>query len=435
MNKMATATKTKNTNTLKLIKLETLNIDDFDTLKELLKFESVSGKESKVALYIKERLTELNFEVKKDSKGNIYATRGIADEYPLLNAHMDIVNLSNRFGGTYSSKYSTTNYKGQKKETSKKYSSLMVESYDYDGYLSKEIEEIRAKKVSEKAKSSVEISDSEAIKIWENDKADIDLLFGEEYKIIGFKCANCVNTCKAFKLCYFFKPNDLIETKRQYAIYKKENNEINETEDGLAFQQSFDIDNNIKVINKREVINTKESSKEKYIIKVDLINDKISGSGKKRVLGGDDKCGVFIALKVAELLPDLPLKVLFTVEEETGCNGVKFFVKEKPEWLTDVKYSLTIDRKDSCHLLWSQRGTRSCNNKFAGELMYQGVRQGIPVKLRDGGSADVVTLRDYVPNAVNMSAGYYKAHTSDEYIIPSDVDKIVGWVRNIVKNV
>ena len=69
MNKMATATKTKNTNTLKLIKLETLNIDDFDTLKELLKFDSVSGKESKVALYIKERLTELNFEVKKDSKG------------------------------------------------------------------------------------------------------------------------------------------------------------------------------------------------------------------------------------------------------------------------------------------------------------------------------------------------------------------------------
>ena len=129
------------------------------------------------------------------------------------------------------------------------------------------------------------------------------------------------------------------------------------------------------------------------------------------------------------------MKILFTVDEETGCNGVKYFVKNKAEWLNDVKYSLTIDRKDFCHLLWSQRGTRSCSNDFAGELMYQGVRTGIPVSIQDGGSADVVTIRDYVPNAVNMSAGYYKAHTKNEYIIPSEVDKIVGWVKNIIENV
>lgn len=427
------AIKKKNNKIEELITLQNLSIDNFDTLKELLKFESVSGKESKVALYIKEKLTELNFKVMKDSKGNIYATRGIADRYPLINAHMDIVNLANRFGSSYKSKfYNTTTKKGKKKEE-KSFSSLMVESYDYDSYLSKEIEDIKAKKLNDNKKNISEISDEEANKIWEEDKSQIDLLFGEEYKMVGFRCAHCVNTCKSFKLCYFFKPNNNIDTKKQYAVYKKEESEKHESS---YIQQSFDVDNNIRKLKetkseKSEVVKV-SSSKEKYIIKVDLINDKISGSGKNRVLGGDDKCGIFIALMVAESLPNLPMKILFTVEEETGCNGVKHFVKTNPQWLDDVKYSLTIDRKDSCHLLWSQRGTRSCTNKFAAELMYHGIRSGIPVSLEDGGSADVVVLRDFVPDAVNMSAGYYKAHTSSEYIVPSEVDKIVGWVKNII---
>ena len=53
----------------------------------------------------------------------------------------------------------------------------------------------------------------------------------------------------------------------------------------------------------------------------------------------------------------------------------------------------------------------------------------------DGSVADVIHIRNLVPNSVNMSAGYYNAHTSDEYIVPSDVDRIIGWVKNILLNV
>lgn len=424
------------------IELKNLQMEDFDMLQDLLKFESISKREEKVANYVKKKLIELGFSVNKDSMGNIFASRGISHNYPLLNCHLDIVELLKRFGSSFDKSSGKT-----KEEKYGSYKSLIFDNYGYTNYLNNEIQEIKAKKSSEQNTVSInldDLSDEEAISTWEADKSEIKLMYGEDFKAIGFKCANCVNSCKAFKLCYYFEPNSDIKTKKIYLKSKKELEAVNKENESLKennspddvdfIQESFDLGDKIVKLNKVNTVSNEPKLKnQKYIIKMDLINDKISGSGKHRVLGGDDKCGIFIALKVAEMLRDTPMKILFTVQEETGCNGVKFFVKNNSKWLEDVKYSITIDRRDYCHLLWSQRGTRSCSDNFAAELMYQGIRAGIPVKLEDGGSADVVTLRNYVPNSVNISAGYYKAHTADEYIVPSEVDKIVGWVKNIVK--
>lgn len=423
------------------IKLYNLLIEDYDLLKNLLQYESVSGMESEVASYVELLLTEMNFEVKKDGMGNIYATRGVSDSYPLMNAHLDIVNL-NRGYKSYLTKGSTkvssiSNEK--KKKESKLYNSLALDSFDYNYSVSSSKEREYSTKI--KPVNNMEISEEEAIEIWNKNHTDLAMCFLKEFLLFGFTCNNCVNSCKKHKLCGYFAPNDSIDTKKIFAIYTKNNEKIVKANEKKSdtIQESFDLDGKIKTltpIKSKEKKMVKQNNKsEKYIIKMDLISDRISGSGKNRVLGGDDKVGVFMALKIAEKCPDLPMKILFTVEEETGCNGVKYFVKHNAKWLEDVKYSLTVDRKDTCHLLWSQKGTRSCSNEFAAELMYHGVREGIPVSIQDGGSADVVILRDFVPNAVNMSAGYFKAHTSSEYIVPSAVDKIFGWIKNIVQNI
>lgn len=418
------------------IKLENLIMEDYELLKKLLIHESVSGKETELADYVKIILKELNFVVKQDKMGNIYAIRGLAEKYPLINAHLDIVNLNKSYGSYFNNYFSKNTIKDSYLKTeSKRYSSLALNNFDYS---------INSSKSNTNATKKVEVTEEEILKIWKEQSKELKSCFCKEFIKYGFTCKNCINTCKKNKICGYFANNDDLETKKLFAIYKK----INETTDEKSnendfIQETFDLDGKIKNLQppiknesmykaKNKTTSTKD---EKYIVNVDLIEDKITGSGKNRVLGGDDKCGLFLALKVAEQLPDLPMKILFTVEEETGCNGVKYFVKHHAKWLEDVKYSLTIDRKDTNHLLWSQRGVRSCTNDFAGELFYQGMMAGIPVSIQDGGSADVVTLRDYVPNAVNMSAGYFKAHTSNEYIVPSAVDKILGWVKNIVKNV
>lgn len=423
------------------IKLYNLTIEDYDLLKSLLQYESVSGMESEVASYVEVLLTEMNFEVKKDGMGNVYATRGISNNYPLMNAHLDIVNLNRGYKSYLSKSYrnvSSTRKENKKKE-SKLYNSLALDSFDYNYSFSSNKEKVSGAKTN--TVNSVDISEEEANEIWNKRHNDLAMCFMKEFLQFGFTCSNCVNSCKKYKLCGYFAPNDFIDTKKLFAAHIKNNESIVKKKKSKSdtIQQSFDLDGKIKNLapiksKEKKTVNQKSKS-EKYIIKMDLIGDKISGSGKNRVLGGDDKVGVFMALKIAEKCPDLPMKILFTVEEETGCNGVKYFVKHHANWLEDVKYSLTVDRKDTCHLLWSQKGTRSCSNEFAGELMYHGVRAGIPVSIQDGGSADVVTLRDYVPNAVNMSAGYFRAHTSSEYIVPSAVDKIFGWIKNILENV
>lgn len=440
---MITTLGTKSMVNKNFIQLNNLQMEDYDLLKSLLQYESVSGMESEIAAYVELLLTEMNFDVKQDGMGNIYATRGISDNYPLMNAHLDIVNLNKhcKSKSYVSTTNSVTNKNNSKnKQDTKLYNSLVLDSFNYNSFVSKDKEKEDKIQITNTFEQEIDVSEEEAIKIWNEKHSDLSMYFFKEFLVFGFTCSNCVNGCKKYKLCGYFAPNDSMNTKKRFAAYvKKSENIVKEKKNSNIIQESFDLDNNMKTLapiktKEKKIVNLTNKS-EKYIIKVDLIEDKISGSGKYRVLGGDDKVGVFMALKIAEKCPDLPMKILFTVEEETGCNGVKYFVENNAKWLGDVKYSLTVDRRDTCHLLWSQKGTRSCSNDFAGELIYHGVNEGIPVRIQDGGSADVVILRDYVPNAVNMSAGYFKPHTSSEYIVPSAVDKIFGWIKNIVQNV
>lgn len=60
-------------------------------LKKLYKIYSPSGKEWRLRQFIQQRLAELGVEMVIDKAGNLYATKGKADTYPCIVAHMDQV--------------------------------------------------------------------------------------------------------------------------------------------------------------------------------------------------------------------------------------------------------------------------------------------------------------------------------------------------------
>jgi hypothetical protein len=155
-------------------------------------------------------------------------------------------------------------------------------------------------------------------------------------------------------------------------------------------------------------------------------------SSEDRVLGGDDKCGVALALATAFRLKNEPMKILFTVGEEIGCVGIKAFIKEHADWFKDVKYSITIDRRGSDNLLKWSAGKQNCSDKFCAQLALHGVLAGIPVKVESGMLADVVYIRDIVPEAANISAGYYNPHSTTEYIEFEAMCFILEWLRRII---
>lgn len=414
------------------IELKYINKEDLKFFKEILTAETIGKKEYLIKDTLLNKLDLLGFNCEVDDIGNISAIRGKSDDYAMLNAHMDIVN--NSYYNSYSSYKPVKEYNSS---FSSKFGSSFFDrqdisaEYDNDYYFYSEVYDIIVDTKEHhtiKEEYHAEVIDSLAPYLVNLGLKDISNM--------NLDCMCCKGECKNYYICdnfqFHLEGERTIETfldnLEDYVIKAAE--ELSEYEDGYYDEEEVE----------EEIIDSfdDESNEHKevdYEVIIDLVADKIKGKGKPRVLGGDDKCGIFIALKVAEMLPDIPLKILFTVQEETGCIGINHFVKNNEEFFEDVKYSLTIDRRDKDNLLWSQLGTRSCDDNFAAKLSREGVKEGIPVRLMDGSVADVIYIRDHVPNSVNMSAGYYSAHSKDEYIIPSDVDRIVGWVRNILVNV
>jgi di/tripeptidase len=317
-----------------------------------------------------------------DSMGNVFAKRGEADKYPLLNAHLDQVDIS------YDYYYSVYN----------KYDKWYTDSYTKE--------------------------------------ATLEYLFDtmtEAEKKQEFTCMHCSNySCPNRGICGVCEELEL--NLKGYALMEeiadKWGIDINDA-DNPILDGVFESSAGSSAL-KDEVDEEGEITEKLKPYKVYEKGGKLYGQGEDRVLGGDDKCGLFIAFEVARLLPKQPLKILFTVQEEEGCIGIQHFIKENPSWFDDVDYSLTIDRRGGDNLLWTQLGKFSCTKEFAAKLAYIGIISGIPVKVQDGSVADVIYIRTLVKNSINLSAGYYEPHSEKEYVDIGDVKKIVKWVVNII---
>lgn len=393
--------------------LKNITESDLEFFKELLEAETIGENESIIKEQLITKLKELQFSIEVDDIGNISAVRGKADEYPMLNAHMDIVDYS--WYGAYNNKKSSS-YGSYSYDDS--YATPYCYNNGYDLY-----ETIYD--IIENTRQKHDIKEVYLKEIIAKIQPYFNELGCDELDCMGVDCLYCKNTCMNTFVCEKFTLAENNNSLVEQFIDKLESHCLSVIEEFESYYyEEFeeDIDNN-------------EERNELYQVVIDLKENKIKGKGKCRVLGGDDKCGVFIALKVAELLPDLPLKILFTVQEESGCIGISHFIDNNLEFFSDVKYSLTIDRREGDNLLWSQCDERSCSNNFAAKLAREGVKVGIPIKIMDGNVADVIHIRNHVPNSVNMSAGYYRAHSDDEYIVPSEVDNIIEWVKNILINV
>lgn len=395
MNTTITSKKTKK-------KLKYINNESLELFTKLLEAETIGKKEYLITPLLLDELKKRNFVVNTDDINNIYAVRGVSNEYPILEAHMDIYNNDWGWG-------SVKSYYNIHKENKQVYPN------NYDVYASIYDEIVFAK---EEANWNGECAVSAALSAIDSHLHNLKV---KDYENMGYDCFDCNRECIGNSLCENFKYRKLEKCEDMFSLERFIDTLEDYSCEAAEILDSIDED---KIMENND-----------YEVVVDLDNDKIYGKGKNRVLGGDDKNGIFIALMVAELLPDMPMKILFTVQEESGCIGVKHFIKNNPDFFKDVKYSLTIDRRGGRELLWSQCGTRSCDNEFAAKVARQGAQVGIDICVTDGSIADVIYIRDLVPNSINMSAGYYNPHTSSEYIVPSEVDKIIGWVKAILTNI
>lgn len=164
------------------------------------------------------------------------------------------------------------------------------------------------------------------------------------------------------------------------------------------------------------------------------VNGKLSSP---QGIGGDDRCGIFI---IMNLVKELNCSVLLCEDEEKGGKGAHKFVKAVKEEGNDengkpfsvkyidnldVNYMIEFDRKGSNDAVFY-----SCDNKD----FINFVTDVTGFKYAQGSYSDISTLMPAAKlSAVNLSSGYYSAHTVYEYVMYDEMMDTVDVAKVLIK--
>lgn len=144
-------------------------------------------------------------------------------------------------------------------------------------------------------------------------------------------------------------------------------------------------------------------------------------------IGGDDRCGVYALVNAYEAAVKKPW-LLFTCDEEIGGVGAEAFCdaherKRLPKELDNLKLLVEIDRRGSKDAVYYE-----CDNRdFEDYITSKGVQT------ESGSFSDISYVAPELGvAAVNLSSGYYNAHTQHEYINRKHINAVIRKVNEIV---
>ena len=143
-------------------------------------------------------------------------------------------------------------------------------------------------------------------------------------------------------------------------------------------------------------------------------------------LGAD--CGAGVWLMARMIRAGIPGTYVFHREEEIGGMGSGFIANETPERLAGLKYAIAFDRKGTGDIITHQYGGRSASDDFAHSLAKCLDMGHLP---DDGGTfTDTANYTDLIAECTNLSTGYGKAHSANEYL---DVVYLSALLKRLLK--
>lgn len=157
---------------------------------------------------------------------------------------------------------------------------------------------------------------------------------------------------------------------------------------------------------------------------LDFSSDKSLVTSNNSILGGDDRAGMALILRLAHV--DLfPAEYRLFVEEEMGCSGSLEYVHGKHS-KCDLLYGgilVSFDRMGYNDIITHQSGRRGCSDGFAVNLADLLMKQGLVyVPSSAGLYTDGHLFIEHVNQVVNLSVGYFFSHGPYEV---QDVDFLV----------
>ena len=139
-------------------------------------------------------------------------------------------------------------------------------------------------------------------------------------------------------------------------------------------------------------------------------------------IGGDDRCGIYMIL---DIIKEHKCSVLFCEDEETGGIGSRKFCKtEFIHDLEDMKYLIELDRMNGNDAVFYD-----CDNSEFTEF----IEENTGYKEAYGSFSDISNLAPMCKvAAVNLSCGYYHAHTLEEEVIVEEMLHTIEAVKKLL---
>ena len=139
-------------------------------------------------------------------------------------------------------------------------------------------------------------------------------------------------------------------------------------------------------------------------------------------IGGDDRCGIYMIL---DIIKTHKCSVLFCEDEEIGAVGSKKFCKtDYINDLSNLYYLIELDRANASDAVFYD-----CNNPDFTEFItsYAGYEETY------GSFSDISYLAPACGvAAVNLSCGYYHAHTLQEEVVIEEMLYTISIVKELI---
>jgi len=145
-------------------------------------------------------------------------------------------------------------------------------------------------------------------------------------------------------------------------------------------------------------------------------------------IGGDDKCGIFVCLQMLKHLSDV--LVIFFAQEESGCVGSNAVDLTLFDNCTAI---IGIDRWGDSDYVNSYMGETTTSADFDASLF--AILDKYKYTPAVGMLTDSLNLFDRgvdIP-CINLSCGYYKHHTKEEYIDTNETNQCIELCKDIAE--
>lgn len=140
-------------------------------------------------------------------------------------------------------------------------------------------------------------------------------------------------------------------------------------------------------------------------------------------IGGDDRCGIYMIL---EIIKSVDCHVIFFEDEETGGIGSDKFTQTETckKLVGNIQYVIELDRMNAKDAVYYEcDNTEFCDfiEKEYWEMNY-------------GSFTDICNIcPDLKCAGVNLSCGYYKQHTLNEYVVLEEMEKAIDETIKLIK--